>query len=108
MDLADTLSLQLRAAGIPHEREVRLIPGRRYRTDILVDRLAIEVDGATYSQGRHARGSGIATDCEKQCLIVIHGYTPMRVTGDQVRSGQALLWIEQAHNRHGTPLELPS
>ncbi len=108
MDLADTLALQLRAAGIPHEREVRLIPGRRYRTDILVDRLAIEVDGATWAQGRHSRGSGIETDCEKQCLVAIHGYIPRRVTGEQVRSGQALNWIEQAHNRHGTPLVLPS
>lgn len=95
-DLAETLSFQLRAAKIEHQREVKLIPGRRFRTDILVGRLAIECDGATWSGGRHTRGSGVETDCEKQNLLVALGYRPMRVTGGQVRDGRALQWIEQA------------
>ena len=95
-DLAETLSFQLRAAKIPHDREVKLIPGRRFRTDILVGRLAIECDGATWVGGRHTRGAGVETDCEKQNLLVALGYRPMRVTGNQVRDGRALQWIEQA------------
>jgi hypothetical protein len=95
-DLADTLSFQLRAAKITHQREVKLIPGRRFRTDVLVGRLAIECDGATWSGGRHTRGSGVETDCEKQNLLVALGYRPMRVTSSQVRDGRALQWIEQA------------
>lgn len=95
-DLSDTLSFQLRAAKIDHQREVKLIPGRRFRTDVLVGRLAIECDGATWTGGRHARGSGIETDAEKQNLLVALGYRPMRVTKQQIKDGRALQWIEQA------------
>lgn len=96
-DLANMLSFQLTAAKIPHERELCLIPDRKFRTDILVaKRLAVEVDGATWIGGRHARGYGIETDCEKQNLLVTCGYIPMRFTRKQVKSGQALLWVERA------------
>lgn len=95
-DLAETLSFQLKAAKIEHKREQMLVPGRKFRTDILVGRLAIECDGATWTGGRHTRGSGVERDCEKQNLLVAFGYRPMRVTGHQVRDGRALQWIEQA------------
>lgn len=95
-ELSDLLSWQLQDAKIPHQREVCLIPGRKYRTDILVGRLAVEADGATWANGRHSRGAGIETDCEKQCLLAIHGYVPMRVTRRQIETGQALAWIESA------------
>lgn len=107
-DAADLLCLQLRAAGIPHQREVMLVPGRRYRTDIVIDRLAIEVDGAVWVQGRHSRGAGIETDCEKQNLVVGQGYVPMRVTTGQVKSGQALRWIEAALEKWALPLDIGS
>ena len=95
-DLSDMLVFQLRAVRIEHQREVRLIPGRRFRTDILVGRLAIECDGATWTGGRHARGAGIETDAEKQNLLVTLGYRPMRVTKQQIKDGRALRWIDEA------------
>lgn len=95
-ELSDLLSFQLRAAKIDHMREVCLIPGRKYRTDVRVEQLAIECDGATWTNGRHARGAGIETDCEKQNLLVTLGYRPMRFTGQQIKSGMALQWIERA------------
>lgn len=94
-DLAETLSFQLRVANIT------LIPGRKFRTDILVGRLAIEVDGATWIGGRHARGYGIEEDCVKQNTLVTLGYRPMRFTSKQVKDGRALRWIEQALNMGG-------
>lgn len=95
-DLSDLLSFHLSAAKIPHKREVMLVPGRKFRTDILVGDLAVECDGATWANGRHSRGSGIETDSEKQCLIAMQGYRPMRVTRRQIDSGKALSWIEAA------------
>lgn len=95
-NLADALSFHLKAAKIPHKREQKLIPGRKFSTDILIGRLAIEVDGGTWTVGRHSRGAGIDSDCEKQNLLVALGYRPMRVTGNQVKDGRALQWIEQA------------
>jgi hypothetical protein len=95
-DLADVLSFQLRVAKIEHKREAMLIPGRKFLTDILVDQLAIECDGATWIGGRHARGYGIESDCEKQNMLVVLGYRPMRFTKDMVKDGRALKWIEEA------------
>lgn len=95
-NLADMLCFQLKVAKIPHLREQKLIPGRKYSTDVLVDDLAIECDGATWAQGRHSRGAGIETDCEKQNLLVIAGFRPMRFTGAQIKDGTALNLIEKA------------
>lgn len=95
-DLADMLSFQLRVAKIEHQREQMLIPDRKFRTDILVGKLAIEVDGATWIGGRHSRGYGIEDDCVKQNTLVTLGYRPMRFTRKQVKDGRALKWIEQA------------
>lgn len=95
-DLSDLLSWQLAAAKIPHKREVTLVPGRKFRTDILAGDLAIECDGATWANGRHSRGAGIETDSEKVNLLAIQGYRTMRVTRKQIESGKALTWIESA------------
>jgi very-short-patch-repair endonuclease len=96
-DLSDMLSFQLRALKIPHEREVKLIPGRRFRTDIYIQpHLAIECDGATWTGGRHTRGAGVETDCEKQNLLVVYGYRPMRFTKQQIKLGHAVSWIQKA------------
>ena len=95
-DLANDLSFQLRAAGIKHEREVMLIPDRKFRTDIVIGFLAIEVDGATWIGGRHSRGYGIQADCEKQNSLVCLGYRPMRFTRKMVKDGTALQMIERA------------
>ena len=95
-ELVELLSFQLKAAKIPYLREQTLIPERKYRTDVVVGKLAIEVDGATWIGGRHARGYGIETDCEKQNLLVTLGYRPMRFTKNMVKDGRALKWIEDA------------
>jgi len=96
-NLADTLSLQLRAAKIPHIREPQLVPGRKFQTDIFIPpHLVIECDGGTWSGGRHVRGQGVEDDCTKQNMLVTLGYRPMRVTSKQIKDGRALQWIEQA------------
>jgi hypothetical protein len=96
-ELSDMLSFQLKALKIPHERELRLIPGRQFRTDIFIQpHLAIECDGATWTGGRHTRGQGVETDCEKQNLLVTLGYRPMRFTKQQIKLGNAVAWIQSA------------
>ena len=96
-ELSDILSIQLRALKIEHRREAKLIPGRKYSTDIFIPpTLAIECDGATWTGGRHTRGAGVETDCEKQNLLVIQGYRPMRFTKQQIKLGHAVSWIQSA------------
>lgn len=78
--------------------EHRVCPERRFRFDWAWPsrKLALEVDGAVWVNGRHSRGTGIQTDCEKFSLAAIHGWRVMRVTTDMVRSGKALQLVERA------------
>ena len=98
--LEETLAFQLRALNIPHVREFRAVPGRRFRFDFLIDGtdLLIEVEGGTFvaGGGRHNRGAGFRDDCVKASLAAVHGWRLMRVHGDHVESGEAVKWIQQA------------
>ena len=97
--LEQALLGQLALLGVAApEREVCLIPGRKYRFDMIwaEARLAVEVQGGTWSQGAHSRGGGQARDCEKAALATLLGWRCLAVTVDQVRSGAAAVWIQQA------------
>jgi hypothetical protein len=101
-ELEAELALQLRAKRIPFEREVTLIPGRRFRVDFLLPgRVAVEVEGGSWNQGRHTRGAGFASLCEKHNEHELQGVLLLHVTGEQVRDGQALAWIERALANRG-------
>lgn len=92
-DLADTLYLHLRAVGLPLPiREYQALPDRRFRCDLAypLRRLAIEVDGGEQMRGRHNRAAGMASDCDKQNLLVLAGWHCLRFTGGQVKAGLAL------------------
>lgn len=98
-DLERTLLFQLRAAGVATpEREHRFLPDRRFRFDLAWPdrRVAVEIEGGTWVEGRHSRGKGYEADCEKQCLAVIAGWRLLRVTGDMVTDGRALRFVEFA------------
>lgn len=112
----ETLCFQLRVAGIKGVwTEVQFHPKRKWRLDVLIgaqdrpsmlpDRLnetplAVEVDGGGYvvaadgKGGRHSRGRGMESDCEKYAEAMKLGYRILRVTPKHVKSGQALAWIE--------------
>jgi hypothetical protein len=97
---ADLLAFHLKAAGIPFDREYRFHPTRRWRFDFRVGaesaKVAVEVQGGVWSGGRHATGSGITGDCEKFSVAASLGWRVMPVTPAQVKSGDALHWIERA------------
>lgn len=97
-DLEDALAFQLRAAKIAEPlREHRFAPPRRWRFDFAwVDqKVAVEVEGATWSGGRHTRGAGFAQDCIKYNEAQIRGWVVLRVTGEHIKSGEALKWVEE-------------
>jgi very-short-patch-repair endonuclease len=99
--LEETLSLHLRAAGLPDpEREYRFAPPRRWRFDFCWpdQRLAVEVEGGIYSGGRHVRGSGFEKDAEKYNAATIAGWRVLRFTSAMIQCGEALAQIEQALN----------
>lgn len=60
--------------------------------------IAIEVEGGVHTGGRHTRGKGFIQDCEKYNAATILGWRVIRVTGEHIKSGQALKWAEEIIN----------
>lgn len=91
----EALAWQLRAEGLTFEREYRFHESRLWRLDFWFGdaKLAIEIDGGGWTNGRHSRGEGIERDCEKASHVAMAGYRLMRVTPGQVKRGEALKWI---------------
>jgi very-short-patch-repair endonuclease len=90
------LDTHLKAEKIPYKTEVRFAPPRRWRFDYVIgEKLAIEVDGAVYSGGRHVRGKGYEGDLEKFNEAVILGYRVLRFSTGQVKSGLAIDTIKR-------------
>lgn len=97
--LEDTLAFQLRAAGTPEPvRELRFWPGRKFRLDFAwpSHKLAVEVDGGTWTRGRHVRGRGYENDCIKHNEAQLLGWRVLRFTSAMVNDGRALATIERA------------
>jgi len=93
-----TLVQQCRWLKVPEPvTEHRFHDTRRWRFDCAWPsfRLAVEVEGGGFVQGRHTRGKGLENDCEKYAEAAILGWTVIRVTPAQVTQGKAVQWIER-------------
>ena len=96
-DGEETLDRDLKCYKIPFVREFRFDPKRKWRVDfILPGRWAVEVEGGSWSNGRHSRGKGFASDCEKYNSLALQGYHLLRFTSEQVNSGYAIDTIQTA------------
>lgn len=86
MNLAVTYALAvLREAGYECRTEVRVVPVRRWKFDIVVEpNIGIEIQGATYVAGRHTRGTGYANDCEKLNAATCAGWKVLWYTTHQI------------------------
>jgi len=96
-DLEETLAFQLKALGIPFEREVKFHPKRRWRLDFtLPNKVAIAVQGGIWKKGRHVRPLGYQNDCEKYSAAAILGWRIIFATPKTIESGEAVQWAEEA------------
>jgi very-short-patch-repair endonuclease len=103
-EAVDGLLWQLRATGLPDpvtEYAFAKAQGRRWRFDLAWPdlKVAVEVDGGGFVQGRHSRGMGIERDSEKFSTAAAHGWRVFRVTPRMVRDGAALALIEEGLGR---------
>lgn len=92
------MSFQIAAAHLPEAvTEFAAIHGRKFRFDYAWPRhnLLLEIQGSTWVKGGHSTGTGIARDCEKGNLATLAGWKVLHVTGDQIKSGQALKWLQK-------------
>lgn len=87
------LATRIQQMGLPKpEREFRFDPERRWRFDFAWPeyRLAVEVEGAVWAQGRHTRGSGYVKDLEKYNSAAKAGWLVLRFTTEQVLDDTAI------------------
>lgn len=77
--------------------EYRFHATRKWRFDIAWPsiKVAVEIEGGTWVSGRHNRGTGFESDCEKYNAAVIDGWKVLRFTSNQVSDGKALKVIEE-------------
>lgn len=85
--------------GEPFVREHRFDPERRWRFDFAwpEHRVAVEVEGGHWHNGRHTRGSGFQADCIKYSRAVEMGWRVLRYTGDDLKKRSADV-LEQITN----------
>ena len=93
----ETLALLMSHDGIAFEREYVFAPPRRWRFDFAIpDRMvAIEVEGGTWSGGRHVRGAGYRRDIEKYNAAQALGWRVLRLTTDMVTDGSAMQHVRE-------------
>ena len=102
--LEDDLYGQILALGLPQpEREHMFAKSikRRWRFDLAWPelKLAAEIDGGTWVQGRHTRGTGYRGDCEKLNAAVELGWQVLHFDTTMIRDGSALAFLERLLGR---------
>jgi hypothetical protein len=88
-----------KVAGLPApEAEYAFAKPRRWRFDLAwpLHLIAVEIEGGTWSYGRHSRGNGYAADLEKYNEATIAGWRVLRVTTDQVKDRSAITVVLRA------------
>lgn len=91
--LEEAFAFQVRALGLPEpEREVCVIPGRKFRFDFCwrEAKLLVEINGGTFTQGGHSTGLGIRRDYTKSNLAQLAGWRVLSFDGKAVKSGEAV------------------
>lgn len=98
--LENDLAARLLAVGVRDFRRDPLtegiVPGRGFRADFAFDaaRLVVEVQGwAAGGRGPHGGVGKMLRDLEKNQLLAVNGWRVLPVTGDTIRSGEAVRLI---------------
>jgi very-short-patch-repair endonuclease len=78
--------------------EYRFHPLRKWRFDFFfpADSLAVEIEGGTWSNGRHSRGKGFEEDIRKYNAAAKMGIIVLRFTTAMVKSGEAIDEVRSA------------
>jgi hypothetical protein len=88
---------QVRGCDVPEpESQWRFLHNRRFRFDFAwpKNKLALEIQGGYYSNGRHNRDP--IADAKKANIAGLHGWTIIFAKPDDVRNGSALCWVREA------------
>ena len=102
MMIPDLFIMLCKEHGLPlPEKEFRFHPPRRWRIDYAWSehKLAVEIEGGRWIQGRHNRPIGFKLDMEKYNQLAMDGYWLLRFTPEEVKNGYAVdcvkAWMER-------------
>lgn len=99
--LENIFAWHLQATGLDQgmQREYRFHATRKWRFDFAwpAARVALEVEGMVWrgKGGRHQRAVGFEEDCRKYAEALCLRWRVLRVTGSQIKSGEALKWLKE-------------
>jgi len=84
--------------GMEAVYEYRFHPVRKWRFDVAFPerRVALEIEGAVWTRGRHTRGAGFLGDMEKYNTATQMGWRVYRCTWQEVENGQAVELLKGA------------
>ncbi|APS51736.1 hypothetical protein AVI51_13345 [Piscirickettsia salmonis] len=84
------------------EQEYRFHKTRKWRFDFAWPdlKIAVEVEGGTYSQGRHTRGKGFEADCEKYNTATESGWLVFRYSTQQVSQYIAIRQLKRVLEKY--------
>lgn len=97
-DLERSFAFMAKAAHVPpFVTEHMFCDGRKWRFDFAwpEHKVAFEVEGGIWTQGRHTRGDAFNKDCEKYNAAALLGWRVFRVTETHLRDGSAFSWLRQ-------------
>ena len=95
--------LHLKACRLAVVREHQFHDSRKWRFDFafLDEKLAVEIEGGAWSNGRHTRGAGFVGDMEKYNAAVVLGWKILRFTPEAVKSGRAIEIVKMVLSSEG-------
>ena len=88
-----------RECGLPCAvQELTFAPPRKWRFDFAFpkEKVAVEVEGGVWSEGRHTRGSGFVKDVEKYNEAACRGWRVLRCQPKDVCTMEFVETIKQA------------
>lgn len=93
--LEATFALHCRANHVPVVTEFKFHPTRKWRFDFAIPerRIAIECEGAVWTNGRHNRGSGFIGDLEKYNEAARLGWFVFRFDAGAIQKGEAIRFL---------------
>jgi hypothetical protein len=79
------------------ETEYKFHSTRKWRFDYAIPeyKIAIEIEGGMWINGRHTRGSGAIGDLEKYNQAVLLGWRLLRFTPQQFNKGDAYILVHE-------------
>jgi hypothetical protein len=104
LQYATLFRVACKAAGLPMpEPEYQFDEHgvRRWRFDFAFteERVAVEVEGGVWTNGRHTRGSGFVKDLEKYSEAAAQGWLLIRVTPKELCAASTLDRVRRALNQ---------